>query len=284
MTFARLFNILLLSLLLQTCAAPTPAAAQSPQPKQPAAAILSDEVAKIAVFPPCTDSIDELTAKRRPCPLEVVYELQQDLAEGHMEVFNLLHVEAQYPLPDLSAGKHILVIPDALQAFYWAENDQTVPEPMLFCNLGTGSTSMMLEDLWGAASSSKSLYDYKPPPPPKKFRDPTDLAAAFRGDDLGFAEFKPSKRNLELRDSAQLPEVEILGVGFVEGTPVECGQGVNPERFFKSPLRDVRVVSTLAHDADNSIPVLKAARFTVPQGMFAYPNHLRIIGKLKAGR
>jgi hypothetical protein len=305
MSTATIATVLFLSFLLRACPPQSPPTAQPPQHQKPdqastpalpreatgqakaqpapaLAAIFTDDVATIFIFPSFADSLEELTARRRLYPLEVVYELKQDLSEGHIEVFNLLHVDAQYPLPDLSSGKHILDIPDK-QYFYWPDNEQTLPDPMLFCSLGTSSAPIGIEDLWGnTVYSGKSVYDYKPPPPSEKIGDPGDLAAASRGDDLGFAEFNiPYKRNLELRNSGRLPEVEILGVGFVEGTPVECGKGVNPERFFTSPLRDVRVVSTVSHDSDNSIPVLKAARFTVPQGIFAYPRHIRIVGKVK---
>jgi len=262
---------------------PQAAAQQDAEPETSVERILGEDAAKIMIFPPGAESLEELTARRRLYPLEVVYELKQDLSEGHLEVFNLLHVDAQYPLPDLSAGKHTLDITDLKQYFYWPDGEQTVPDPTLFCSLGTSSTSIGIDELWNnTVYSGKSVYDYKPPPPPKEIGDPADLAAAFRGDDQGFAEFSiPYKRNLELRDSGQLPEIEILGVGFVDGTPVECGKGVNPERFFTSPLRDVRVVSTVSHDLDDSIPVLKAARFTVPSGVFRYARHVRIVGKVK---
>jgi hypothetical protein len=299
----RIATILLLSLLLrasppqsagtgQTPAAqkprqsqiPTPAGkpAETTQQNQPPEVVLSDEVATIVVLPSCADLLDELTARRRLCPLRVVYELKRNLSEGHLEVFNLLHVEGQYPLPDLSAGTHTLDITEK-EYFYWPENKQTVPDPMLFFSVGTSATTIAVKQLWEKTTySGESVYDYKPPPPPKEIGDPTDLAAPFRGDDLGFAEFNtPYKHNMELRDSGHLPEVEILGVGFVEGTPVECGKGANPDRFFTSPLRDVRVVSTVAHDGDDAIPVLKAAKFTVPSGVFTYRSHVRIVGKLR---
>jgi hypothetical protein len=305
MSTTRIATVVFFSFLLRACPPPRHSAAQPPRDQKPGqvsipappgeaagqakaqpapgpAAILSEDIATIIVFPSFANSLEELTARRRLYPLEVVYELKQNLSEGHLEVFNLLRVDAEYPLPDLSAGKHILDITDK-QYFYWPDNEQTLPDPMLFCSLGTGATTIGVEELWEhTVYSGKSVYDYKPPPPPKEIGDPGDLAAASRGDDLGFAEFNiPYRHNLELRDSDQLPEVEILGVGFVEGTPVECGKGVNPKRFFKSTLRDVRVVSTVSHDGDDSIPVLKAARFTVPQGVFTYPSHLRIVGKTK---
>jgi hypothetical protein len=45
-----------------------------------------------------------------------------------------------------------------------------------------------------------------------------------------------------------LAKLEILGVGFVEGTPVECEKGGELEKAFYSRLRHVRVVSTISHD------------------------------------
>ena len=298
----RIATILFLSFLLQAFPPQSPGARQTPpaqtpvknqvpapvgksadkaQQNQTPEAILSDEIATIFVLPSCADMLDELTARRRPCPLRVVYELKKNLSEGHLEVFNLLHVEAQYPLPDLSAGTHTLDITEK-QYFYWPEIDQTLPDPMLFFSLGTSATTIMVNQLWEKTEySGNSAYVYKPPPPPTKFGDPQDLAAASRGDDLGFAEFNiPYQGNMELRDSGHLPEIEILGVGFVEGTTMECGKGVNPEKFFPSRLRDVRVVSTVAHDGDEAIPVLKAAKFTVPSGVFTYRSHVRIVGKL----
>jgi hypothetical protein len=159
------------------------------QQKQTPAEALSDEVATIVVLPSCADLLDELTARRRLCPLRVVYELKQNLSEGYLEVFDLLKVEAQYPLPDLSAGMHTLDITEK-EFFYWPENEQTVPDSMLFFSLGTSATTIAVKQLWEKTESSgESVYDYKPPPPPTKFGDPQDLAAPFRGDDLAFAEF-----------------------------------------------------------------------------------------------
>src|SRR5258708_5829458 len=282
--------LFLTPLLLRACHAPQtrtptpagePTAQEATPQRQNSEMILGDDVVKIIVFPPCVDFKDKLTGRRRPCQFEIHYELERSLSEGRLEIFNALQVEPQYSLPDLSAGKHTIAIPDILQGFYWPDDQQTLPDPMLFCAVGAGSLSLMVEQLWEKSYSGSSAYNYKPPRPPKEVDDPKDPAAAYRGDDLGFSAFNiPYKRNLELRSLGQLPEVEILGVGFTEGTPAECGKGVNPERFFTSPLRDVRVVSTVSHDGDDSIPVLKSARFTVPRDVFNYPNHVRIVGKL----
>jgi len=292
--------LLLLSLLLRTChssQSPPPAeqkpgpqpppqpasepAAQATSPQRPiAAALLTDDIATIMVFPPSASVDDDLTGRRELRPLEAIYELKQSLSEGRADVFNKGEPAVNFSLPDLSVGRHILVIPG--QPFYWSDNDQTFPDPFLFCAVGTTSIEVEAQELWEKTTySGDSPYAYKPPPPPQEMNDPGDPAAAYRGDDMGFSAFNiPYRRNLELRDAGELPEIEILGAGFVEGTPAECGRGTNPEKMYTSPLRDVRVVSTVSHDSDEAIPVLKAARFSVPRGVFTYPNHIQIIGKL----
>lgn len=296
----KIATVLFLSLLLPTCPPQRPSPqpqpeheptqAPNPQPSEPAKTIpqkptpesvLSEETAKIIVFPSCVDYLDELTSRRRPCPFEVIYDLAKPLFEGRVEVFNLLHVDVQTPLPDLSHGKHSMVMTDFPEGFYWSDIDQSMPDPMLSCSVGTTSMSLEIEQLW-EKSYSAPVYDYKPLTPTKELEHPPDPEAAFRGDDVGFAAFNiPFKHNLQLRGSAELPEIEILGVGFVEGAMAECGRGTNPEHIFTSPLRDVRVISTAAHDDYDAIPVLKAARFTVPSGVFTYARHIRIVGKVK---
>jgi hypothetical protein len=296
----KIATVLLLSLLLRTSSPQRTSPqlqpkhestqAQNQQPSEPAKTIpqkptpesvLSEETAKIIVFPSCVDYLDELTSRRRPCPFEVIYELAKPLSEGRLEVFNLLHVDVQSPLPDVSPGKHKMVMTDFPQGFYWSDIDQSVPEPMISCSVGETSISLGIDQLW-EKSYSAPVYDYKPPTPTKELEHPPDPEAAFRGDDVGFAAFNiPFKHNLQLRGSAELPEIEILGVGFVAGTMAECGRGTNPERIFTSPLRDIRVVSTAAHDDYDAVPVLKAARFAVPSGVFTYARHIRIVGKVK---
>lgn len=290
--------LLLLTLLPRSCqSSPGPTPGQKPAPEETrpagepaphatgrqrpaAAALLTEDIATIMVFPPSATAEDDLTARRKLLPLEVIYELKQSLSEGRADIFNNDDPIEHFPLPDLSVGRHILVIPG--QPFYWSDNDQTFPDPMLFCAVGTGSTEIEAQELWEKTTySGDSPYAYKPPPPSEELNHPGDLAAAYRGDDMGFSDFNiPYKRNLELRDAGELPEIEILGVGFIEGTPAECGHGTNPEKMYTSPLRDVRVVSTVSHDSDETIPVLKAARFSVPRGVFTYPNHIQIVGKL----
>jgi hypothetical protein len=215
-------TVLFLSLLLRACPPQRhspqpeyePTQAPNPQLSEPAETIppkptpesvLSEETAKVIVFPSCVDYLDELTSRRRPCPFEVVYELAKPLSEGRLEVFNLLHVDVQYPLPDLSPGRHNLVMTDFPQGFYWSDIDQSVPDPMLSCSVGETSISLGIDQLW-EKSYSAPVYDYKPPTPTKELEHPPDPEAAFRGDDVGFTAFNiPFKRNLQLRDSGSYP-------------------------------------------------------------------------------
>ena len=304
---ARTLPIIALMILLCGCrSAPTPAASQ-PQPHEqprgqnhgialPAVrpapvppksnseiALRGDDAkiddAKIMVLPGGGSYLDDLTARRESYPIEVIYELGRPLSEGRLQIFNHGQIEAEYPLSELSAGIHVTTLP---QVFYWKENDETFPNADLFYNLGAVSSNLTMTDLW-SARHGKSLYDYKPGPLGEKVGDPpADMAAEFRGDEQAFVQSNiPGYRNLQGRASEQLPEVEILGVGFAEGTPMHCGRGLNPEQLVDAPLHDVRVVSTVEHDSYNEIPVLKAARFTIPRAIFEYPNHIRIVGKLK---
>jgi hypothetical protein len=241
--------------------------------------LITNDIATVILFPSCLDIQDELTGKHRLCPIEAIYELKRNLAEGRLDVFNASHIEEEYPLPDLTAGKHKLEIP---QPFYWQESRQSVPDPMLFCSLGTGSLTIFTTQLWDTSYSGDSMYDYKPEPPENPDEEPHDAAAAYRGNDVGFTGFNvPWKLNLKRRDAGDLPEIEILGVGFVEGAAVECNNGASPEKVDTSPLREVRVVSTISHQADPDIPELKAGRFTIPRGVFTYANHIQIVGKVK---
>jgi hypothetical protein len=262
----------------QPGAAPTTSQA-SPPSASTGSGLITKDIATVILFPSCLDIQDDLTGKHRLCPIEAIYELKRDLAEGRLDFFNASHIEEEYPLPDLTAGKHKLDIP---QPFYWQESRETVPDPMLFCSLGTGSISIFASQLWDNSYSGESMYDYKPEPPENPDEEPHDAAAAYRGNEVGITSFDVDwKLNLKRRYAGDLPEIEILGVGFVEGAAVECHKEANPEKIDTSPLRDVRVVSTISHQADPNIPELKAARFTVPRGVFTYPGHIQIVGKVK---
>jgi hypothetical protein len=155
---------------------------------------------------------------------------------------------------------------------------------LVYFALGSSPINDLVTSLWtksDASTSDASAYDYKPEPCTKYEGDLCDEAAMFRGDDVDISNvYIPGRRNLQLRATGDLPEVEILGVGFVEGTEVEYGKGIGYGRIYKATLRDVRVVSTVSHDADENIPVLKAGRFTVPKEIFEYPSHIRIVGKV----
>src|SRR5258708_10155463 len=119
----------------------------APPQRQNSEMIMGDDVAKIIAFPPCVDFKDKLTGRRRPCQFEIHYELERSLSEGRLEIFNALQVEPQYSLPDLSAGKHTIAIPDILKGFYWPDDQQTLPDPMLFCAVVAGRLSLMVEQL-----------------------------------------------------------------------------------------------------------------------------------------
>lgn len=231
--------------------------------------------AEVLVFEGCFD-YDEKS--RTYCGIQIVYTLSHPLTEGVIQVFNDLHIEAEYPLPDLSAGKHLTSLPGA--GFYWREKDEQLPDPSVFYALGTTAINDSIGNLW--SESEASAYDYKPKPCERHPEDLCDDAAIFRGEDVGITNiYYPGKRNLKFRAAGDLPEVEISGVGFSEGTEVECGRGVVPKTIYKTPLRDVRVVSTVSHQAEEDIPVLKAGRFTVPKEIFEYASHVRIAGKVK---
>jgi len=235
--------------------------------------ILNKDQAEILVFEYCSAS-----DRSQSCPIEVVYTLSHEFPSGILQVFDLLAVDGEFPLPDLSAGRHVTTLP---HEFYWKEQEETFPDPMFFCNLGTVSTTDLLSNLWGPRSDA-SAYDYKPAPSDKINGVQYDQAGQFRGNDLGFSSFLyPAKKNFERRERGELPEVEILGAGFVEGTNIQCGRGVNPTQLYPAPLRDVRVVSVASHKANPDMPVLKAARFTMPKNIFQYPNHIRIVATLK---
>jgi hypothetical protein len=235
------------------------------------AQILDPDQVEILVFPSCSSS-----DAPAPCPIDVVYTLHAGLNDGTLEVFNLLHVDAEFPLPDLSAGTHIMTLP---HEFYWQERDETFPDPMFFCKLPPSSTNDFTTYLWGSRSDA-SVYDYKPDPSDKINGVQYDLTGPFRCDDVGYSSLVyPGKRNFERRARGELPEVELLGVGFVEGTSIQCGR--NASRLYAAPLRDVKVVSTASHDANPDMPVLKAARFTMPKEVFQYRSHIRIVGALK---
>lgn len=299
----KMLAVLVLSLALRACnsqgtqpqqqtppttpskAAPDDNASGESQGKK-GALVFHDDDAEIMVFPVCGGPVDKATGRREYCPIEVVYELRRSLSEGRLQVFDELTVEAEYPLPELSAGRHITTLP---HSFYWPAREDTLPEEklpedMMWFSVGTVPTSLWDRDLW-ENDSGRSAYDYKPGPRGEKVGDaPPDEAAEFRGDDIGFSSmYIPAKHNQELLDAGDLPEIEILGVGFDNGTNVQFWKenDRNPNREYPTPLRDVRVVSTASHDEYDAIPVLKAGRFTVPKAIFEYPSHIRIVGKVQ---
>ncbi len=222
--------------------------------------------------------------------LQIVYELETQLSEGSIEVVSAGRVTAQYGLPSLKAGRHTMTIPKGMPL----AND-----PYTFtCNLEGSRYSgvtLMVDSLWDnrdrdssntefPREEDESIYDYTPEPPPEDRDEPSDAAAAFRGDEIGITSFNiPAKRNRARRSVGKPMEIQILGVGFAEGSAVECSKqmGNQPKIEAGTRVHDVRIVSTLSHDMNNQIPVLKAGRFNVPEEIAAHGTYLRIVGKAK---
>jgi hypothetical protein len=223
--------------------------------------------------------------------LRVVYELEAELPEGHIEIISAENVTAEYPLPSLKAGRHAMTIPGGMPL---TNNPYTFT-----CNLEVASHSgitLMVDSLWDnrdrdssntafPQAEDDSVYDYKPGPAPEEAHDPpADEAAAFRGDEMAISSFViPAKRNRARRSVGKLMEIQVLGVGFSEGTAITCSKqiGGSPGTEARTSVHDVRVVSTASHDMNESIPVLRAGRFDVPEKIAAHGTYLRIIGKVK---
>ena len=170
--------------------------------------ILNKDQTEILVFESCSAG-----NKHEACPVEVVYTLSHQLSESVLQVFNQLTVNAEFSLPDLSEGRHVTILP---HAFYWQEHEETLPDPMFFCNLAASVTTDGVSHLWDAPSEA-SACDYRPDPSDQVNGVQYDQAGQFRGTEVGISSFLyPSKQNFERRVRGNLPEVEILGAGFVE--------------------------------------------------------------------
>lgn len=223
--------------------------------------------------------------------LQVVYELETELSEGHIEVVSASSLTAQYPLPSLKTGRHTMTIPKGMPL----AND-----PYTFtCNLEGSRYSgvtLMVDSLWDnrdrdssntnfPREEDDSVYDYKAGPAPDEPKDPPpDEAAAFRGNEVSISSFViPAKHNRARRSVGRLMEIQILGVGFAEGDPVVCSKqtGSQPQIEARTRVHDVRVVSTASHEMNEDMPVLKAGRFNVPEEIAAHGTYLRIVGKVK---
>ena len=223
--------------------------------------------------------------------LRVDYELDRDLSQGSLEVVSANSVTASYPLPSLVHGHHTMTIPRGIPL----AND-----PYTFtCNLPKAHYSgitQTIESLWDnrdrdssnlqfPKDDDASIYDYKPGPPIDDRDDaPADDAAAFRGDEVAICSFNiPHKRNRMLLSTGRSPEIQILGVNFDEGDEVVCTKQSfgNPPIQASTRLHDVRTVSAASHEKNDSIPVLRAGRFDVPETIVAHGTFVRIVGKFK---
>ena len=187
--------------------------------------------AEILVFDHCS-SVD---VKVRPeCGIEVVYTLSHDLKEGRIQVFDGLglKIDAEYPLSDLAAGKHLTTLP---KTFYWRGEDweDSLPDSMLLFTLGISPVNQMVGTLWAESDESDSSpYDYKPEPCTKYESEICDEGAMFRGDEVGITSlYIPGNRNLKLRVSGELPELEILGLDLWKETKSSSEEASIPEDF-----------------------------------------------------
>jgi len=84
-----------------------------------------------------------------------------------------------------------------------------------------------------------------------------------------------------LLSTGRPPEVQILGVNFNEGDEVVCSKEseANPSIEATTRLHDVRTVSTISHDMNDAIPVLRVGRFDIPERIAAHGTFVRLAGK-----
>jgi hypothetical protein len=221
--------------------------------------------------------------------LRVDYELDQDFLQGFLEVVSAGSVTARYPLPALARGRHSMNIPRGIPL----AND-----PYTFtCNLPEsryGGITQRVDFLWDNRNMDSinpqfpmeddaSIYNYQPPPPPEdRDVDPSDSAAAFRGDEVAITSSNiPHKRNRMRLSTGRSPEIQILGVNFSDGDEVVCTKESygNPPIEATTRLHDVRTVSTISHQQNDAIPELRAGRFDVPERIAAHGTFVRLVGE-----
>jgi hypothetical protein len=232
-----------------------------------------------------TNNTNRLTADT----LRVEYELDQDFSQGFLEVVSAGSVTARYPLLSLGRGRHSMNIPRGISL---ANDPYTftcnlththydgVTEPVNF--LWDNRNQMTLQY---PTEEDGSIYDYQSgPPPEERYDPPADEAAGFRGEEpVIISSNIPHKRNRLLLSTGRPPEIQILGVNFEEGGEVVCtkeSEG-NPPIEAIARLHDVRTVSTASHKMNDSIPVLRAGRFDVPERIAAHGTFIRPAGTTK---
>jgi hypothetical protein len=130
-----------------------------------------------------------------------------------------------------------------------------------------------------------SIYDYKPgPPPEERYDPPADEAAGFRGEEpVIISSNIPHKRNRLLLSTGRAAEIQILGVNFEEGGEVICTKESEGNASIEATARlhDVRTVSTASHQMNDSIPILRAGRFDVPERIASHGTFVRLAGTPK---
>ncbi len=77
--------------------------------------------------------------------------------------------------------------------------------------------------------------------------------------------------------------IEMVCVNFDEGDEVVCSKESygNPPIEATDRLHDGRTVSTVSHQMNDFIPVLRADRFDVPELIAAHGTFTRLTGKTK---
>ena len=266
----------LLFLALTLCACHSPRTAASAHPiglprEEPATAsgphtasmqgksvdeVLRGDEAKILVFPECASyprgdlgapkvSVDELIELVKDCRVEVVYELARHSFRGTLPDLQRWRDYRRISSPRISAGRHIASFP---QAFYWKENNVHFRI--------RSSRRKSRQDIhhdgskvisW-SSRSDKSAYHYKPVTQGEESAESTAMAASFKAKTweslcsyFRFAEPKTPPRGSTAGSGD-------TGVWFGRWEPSYNVGEVKPWTWEKSPLRDVRVVSTVEHD------------------------------------
>jgi hypothetical protein len=210
---------------------------------------------------------------RSVAPIEVHYKLTRPFSAATLEFLTRDSITSRFPLPDLSVGKHVMTVPPGIR-------DPFNP-PTFSCGFATAPILTLGVESIRSFQDSSTLYDYVPDPTPENSPIRLDLAASFRGKEIGASavNIRAPHNDPTIADGAI--EVEILGVNLTDGMEVSCYRGQPILILVKTQLRDVKVVSTISHEDNEHIPVLQAARFFIPPAVLERLNSFRIVGVVK---
>jgi len=218
------------------------------------------------------------SAGRSTEPILVYYELTRPFTRATLEFLTRDTVTGRFPLPDLAVGQHMIRVPAGVSQAY--------DPPSFSCSIARAPILTYyvesVRDGRDSVADTASLYHYIPDPTPANSTIRLDAASGFRGKEIGVSAFNiPYARNEQLRGRGQAPEIEILGVNLYDGMQASCSRGEPPIIRAAATIRDVKVVSTISHEDNDDIPVLQAARFSVPRAVLEPQNTLRIVGVAK---